>query len=263
MGRKVDDKQQRYTVNSINKALDVLEALSINETMSLIELADHLKQPKSSLYRIIVTLELRGYITRDEIDGKYCLGFKPLEITKNLLENHSLRDTAMADMRQLSDRYGDTVNLGAWSDGEIVYVEIMEGTYSLRMHETVGSKVPFHATAIGKAIAATLPEEQVRELVKNHGLPPLTERTITDKAVLQRELQNIRQQGYALDDEESVLGARCIAAPIFNMFGNVTGAISLSGAKHRFTEDNLSKMAEDVKQAAKHISAKLGNVSDA
>ena len=70
MGRKVDDKQQRYTVNSINKALDVLEALSINETMSLIELADHLKQPKSSLYRIIVTLELRGYITRDEIDAR-------------------------------------------------------------------------------------------------------------------------------------------------------------------------------------------------
>src|SRR5699024_1787381 len=118
-----------------------------------------LNQPKSSLYRIIQTLEGRGIISRSEPEGKYCLGYKLLNITKNILEGNSLRECAISEMERLVDRHGDTVNLGVLSQNEVLYLEIIEGTFSLRMNESVGSTAPFHASAVGKVIASYMPEK--------------------------------------------------------------------------------------------------------
>jgi len=159
------EKQDRYAIHSIEKALDVIEVLSVQGSVNLIELAELVNQPKSSLYRIILTLEKRGFISRSEEDGKYCLSYKQLVITKNLLERSTLRNAAFMEMNKLVDTYGDTVNLCALLEQDIVYVEIIEGTYALRMSDKVGSKSPFHATATGKAISAFLPEAKVKEMI--------------------------------------------------------------------------------------------------
>ncbi|MBP1993392.1 IclR family transcriptional regulator [Paenibacillus eucommiae] len=254
------EKQDRYSIHSIEKALDVIEVLSEHDSLSLIELVELVNQPKSSLYRIILTLEKRGFISRSEEDGKYCLGFKQLVITKNLLERSSLRTAALAEMNKLLVTYGDTVNLCVLSEDEVLYVEIIEGTYALRMTDKVGSKSPFHATATGKVLTSHLPVEEVKRMVRQKGLPKFTSHTLDTETSLLQELARVKQQGYAIDDEEIIEGARCIAAPIFNMFGRVEGAISISGARHRFPDDRISTIAEDMMMTGHRISQKLGHV---
>lgn len=259
--KDIVSNQNRYSITAIEKALDVIEALAEHKSLNLIEMSKILEQPKSSLYRIITTLENRNYITRNDGDGKYCLSYKMLFITMNLMENNSLRNAATPIMNELVEKYGDTVNLGVLSDVSVIYVEIIEGTYSLRMSETVGSRSPFHATAIGKAITAHLPLEEVNNMIETQGLTQVTPNTVQDYDIFINELNQTKQQGYSLDDEEVVLAARCIAAPIFDLSGKVVAAISLSGASQRFSDEKIPKIANDVKNAADRISKKLGFIS--
>jgi DNA-binding IclR family transcriptional regulator len=258
MSKDTGEKQERYTIQSIDKALDLIELLAEHGSLNLLELTDLLDQPKSSTYRIVLTLENRGFISRDDENGKYCLGYKQLMLTRGMLERNTLRSAALHEMKKLSEKYGDTINLGVLLEGEVLYVEILESTQPLRMTDTVGSKSPFHATAMGKAMTAFLPDEKVKELITRQGLPALTKNTIVSEDQLQLKLQQVREQGFALDDQEIVEGARCLAAPIFNMYGNVEGAVSMSGAMHRFADEVIPEMAESIKTAASRISRKLG-----
>jgi len=257
---KEEEKQGRYTIQSIDKALDLIELLADRGSLSLIELTELLEQPKSSTYRIVLTLENRGFISRSDEDGKYCLGYKQLMLTRNLLERNTLRSAALQEMKRLSERYGDTVNLGVLVEGSVLYVEIIESAHALRMTDSIGSRSPFHATAIGKAIAAHLPQDAVHELAVSYGLPAITPNTIVSEDKLSAELEQIRKQGYALDDQEIVEGARCLAAPVFDLYGRPIGAISLSGAMHRFAADKVPEIAAHLREATAAASRKLGFV---
>jgi len=258
LNQETADKTERYTIQSIDKALDLIELLAEHGTLSLIELTELLEQPKSSTYRIVLTLENRGFISRSDDDGKYCLGYKQLTITRNLLERNTLRAAALPEMKKLSELYGDTVNLGVLLDGQVLYVEIIESTHPLRMTDTIGSRSPFHATAMGKAIAARLPVDEVRGLAVQYGLRPYTPNTIRSMDELLEDLATIRGQGYAFDDEEIVEGARCVAAPVIGPDGRPAGAISLSGAMHRFKPGRLPEVSDQVRLAALAVSRKLG-----
>lgn len=258
MPKETEDRSERYTIQSIDKALDLIELLAERDSLSLIELTELLNQPKSSTYRIVLTLENRGFISRSDEDGKYCLGYKPLFITRNMLERNNLRKAAVQEMRKLSELFGDTINLGVLVDHHIMYVEIIESTHALRMTDVVGSKSPFHATAMGKAIAAHMPGDAVSSLL-DHGMERYTEQTITSQEKFMQELVKVKSQGYAIDDQEIVEGARCIAAPVFGMFGHVRGAISVSGPMHRYAEEEIPRVAREVVSAAAAISLKMGH----
>lgn len=255
--QKQTENASRYRINSIDKALDLLELLA-EEPLNLLELAERLDRPKSSLYRIITTLEERGYITREEETEKYCLGLKTLKLTKNLLENNTLRNVSRFAMQDLLSITGESVNLGVLTGEEILYVAVLEGTHQLKFTEVVGSKAPFHASAIGKVIAAHLPDEQLDRLLAKITFEKLTPKTIDNKEDYIQELKIIKERGHALDNEEVATGARCIAAPIFNMFGRVEAAISISGAIHRMPDNQLTQLSAHVIDAAKTISTKLG-----
>ncbi len=257
MGKDTGDNA-RYKIQSIDKALDLIELLAKHGSLSLIELTELLDQPKSSTYRIILTLENRGFISRSDEDGKYCLGYKQLMLTRNLLEQNTLRSAAWQEMKKLSERYGDTVNLGVLLGGDVLYVEIIDSIHALRMTDSIGSRSPFHATAMGKAIIAHMDRGEVDELIRNFGMPALTPHTIRTEEALLAELERIRIQGYALDDEEIVEGARCVAAPVFNLYSKPVGAISLSGAMHRFKQELLPAISQDICDAAMNVSVKLG-----
>jgi DNA-binding IclR family transcriptional regulator len=261
MNIKINEKTDRYAISSIEKALDVIEVLSEHESLNLLELAEVLDKPKSSLYRILLTLEKRDYVMRDEDDGKYTIGYKTLEMTRNLLERTSLRRCGVQDMHKLAEKYGDTLNLAVLTKDDILYIEILEGTHSLRMMESVGSKAPFHASAIGKAIVSNFSADEIERWIDTHGISKFTKKTIVEPAVLKSELVKIKRNGYAIDDEEVVQGARCVAAPIFNIFKQVVGAISISGAMHRFPDDQIQDIANDIKLAAMSISKKLGYIA--
>ncbi|MDN4075991.1 IclR family transcriptional regulator [Fictibacillus terranigra] len=259
MKTKESINTERYKINTLEKAFDLLEILAKKNSLNLTELSAHLEQPKSSLYRIITTLELRGYISRDETNDKYCLGTKTLELTKNFLEGNTLLNVSKSKMDHLVQTTGESVNLGILKNHEILYVASIEGSNPLKFTEVVGAKAPFHATAIGKAITANLPLEQFNAMISDNKLYPLTENTICSMKQLMVELQLTKERGIAIDNEEVVLGAKCIAAPIFNMFGKVIAAISVSGSKYNFTDENLSHIITEVKGAAEQISKELGH----
>lgn len=260
MSKETEDRSERYTIQSIDKALDLIELLAERDSLSLIELTELLNQPKSSTYRIVLTLENRGFISRSDEDGKYCLGYKQLFITRNMLERNNLRKAAIQEMRKLSEQFGDTINLGVLVDQYIMYVEIIESTHALRMTDVVGSKSPLHATAMGKAIAAHMPGDAVRSLL-DLGMERYTEQTIITQEQFMEALVKVKRQGYAIDDQEIVEGARCIAAPVFGMFGHVRGAISVSGPMHRYAEEEIPHIAREVVSAAAAISLKMGHNS--
>ena len=248
----------RYTINTIEKALDLLELLAEKESLNLLELAELTNRPKSSLFRIITTLENRGYITRSESNDKYCLGIKILDLSKKFLESNNIRHAALAEMNGLLDKYGESVNLGILKDGEITYVEVLEGTHQLRFKDEVGSKAPFHATAMGKVILAYLSDEEMNQFLQQENMAAFTPYTIVNLAELKKQLPEIKKVGYAVDTQENVLGVKCIAAPIFNMYGKVDAAISLSGTIHRINDGNIDAISKDVVFAAKNISRKMG-----
>jgi DNA-binding IclR family transcriptional regulator len=245
--------ENRYAIHSINKALDVLEALSDTHSMNLIELSDLVDQPRSSLYRILLTLETRGYVERSPETGKYCMGYQQLTLTKNLLEKNSLRAVSTHEMRKLVDKYGDTVNVGVLSSGEVVYLQIVEGTHSLRMSETVGTKAPSHATGLGKALLAHISDKELNQALKKCKFEKYTDTTITSREQLMAEIGVIRAKGYSFDNEETTLGASCVAVPILGANKQVLGAISISGASHRYGEEQRDGIAQDLKLAAKNI----------
>lgn len=250
--------QGRYLIQAIEKAIDVIELLSEYQQLNLIELSDLLNKPKSSVYRILLTLESRGFVARNEKTEKYELGLKVLTASKRLLENNSLRARALSGMRWLSAKYGDTVNLGVLHGDQVVYMEVVEGTNSLRMAETVGSTSPIHATAMGKAILAHEPPPEMKTVIDQLQFERITERTITDKRKFVRELDQVRQRGYAIDDEEIVIGAKCVAVPIFHANGRPEGAMSISGAAHRYTAEGVTEMARDMKRIAMDIAKRGG-----
>ncbi|MBP1933325.1 IclR family transcriptional regulator [Ammoniphilus resinae] len=252
----------RYTINSIEKALDLLELLAEKENLNLLELAELTNRPKSSLFRIITTLENRGYIARSENNDKYCLGLKILDLSKQFLEKNNIRNAALAEMNALLHKYGESVNLGILKDGEITYVEVLEGTHQLRFKDEVGSKAPFHATAMGKVILAYLSDEEMNQLLPEENMDAFTPYTIVDLAELKKQLPVIKSVGYAVDTQEIVLGVKCIAAPIFNMFGKAEAAISLSGTIHRIHDGNIDAISKDVVLAARNISRKMGFAGD-
>jgi DNA-binding IclR family transcriptional regulator len=161
-------------------------------------------------------------------------------------------------MRELLDRFQETVNLGVLEENAVVYVEILESLKAFRTAARVGGRDLPHATAIGKAMLAFLPEKDVERMAADTGLPKRTENTISALPRLKEELAGVRQRGYAVDFEETEVGACCVGAPIFDHRGEVVAAISISGPAFRFSGGNCEETAAVLVEVTSQISQKLG-----
>lgn len=191
---------------------------------------------KSSAFRILFTLEQLRYLVKDAATGKYRLGRRLFEAAGKARSNRSVVQVAQAHMRSLQAEFGETVNLGALQNAEIVYVDVLEGRYAFRMTAAAGSVAPLHASALGKAILARLPAAAVDHLLDQTDFASFTPRTITNRAKLVAVLKRSRAQGYAMDNEEIEAGAVCIAAPIVTAAGDAAYGISVSGPAQRIRQ---------------------------
>ena len=245
-------------VGVVVKVLKILEA--IHDAPAGLQLKQVAKQTainKSTAYRFLAHLEGEGYLYRDDA-GAYVIGPKLARLGSGINYEESLRKISRPILHKLWMTTGETVNLSVLDGQDALYLDVIESSHTFRLASQVGSRRPLYCTSLGKAMMAFLPPEQVEELVGSFTFVRSTPHTLVHRTKLKKDLERTRQRGYALDDEEAVLGARCVAAPVFDAGGNVAAAVSVSGPITRITVGKVPIVGTVVRDAAAEISARLG-----
>jgi DNA-binding IclR family transcriptional regulator len=244
---------------AVERALNMLEAVAqAGEGLSNAEISRKLNIPKSSASYILRTLEAQGYLARDAESGKYNVGLKILSLSRGALGGMDVRGVALPVMRRLMQQTSLTCHLAVLDGCEAVYIEKVEPEGFIRMDTWVGRRMRVHATSVGKAIVAHIPHQQLEQILQKAGMERRTPKTITTVPRLLKELEKVQAQGYAVDDEENNLGARCVAAPIFDEHGAILASVGLSGTAHQVSPQTMPRILEALKDAARHISMGMG-----
>jgi IclR family KDG regulon transcriptional repressor len=248
-----------YQVQVLDRALAILDVLSgEGPGLSLGEISDKLDLHKSTAHRLTMVLERHKLIERNSVSGRYRLGLKLFELGSRAISQLDLRERARPVLDQLVLETGETVHLGILDDTEILYLDKVEPTRSVRMASSVGRRNPAYCTAMGKAILAYSTDAQVEAIVRKHGLKAMTSNTITSFLDLKVELKSIRERGYSVDNEEIEEGVRCVGCVVRNFSGVPVAAISVSGPAFRVTREKVKGLSQPVISAAGILSGELG-----
>jgi IclR family acetate operon transcriptional repressor len=251
----------RNQSSSLRRALSIVDYVEQHgggRGVSLTELSDALVLNKSTILRLVAPLLETRLLHRDPETGRFRLGLGALRLGQAYLSTLDLRSVASAQLRALQRASGLTVHLVVYDTGYVVYIDKVENETNVRMGSRVGSRVPAYCTAVGKAILAYLPDDEVAAVVAR-GLPAITPHTITAPDRLRTELHRIADRGYAVDDRENELEVRCVAAPIFDHTDQVVGALSVSGLTSRMTTARVRELAPLVARAGRAVSRELGS----
>lgn len=244
---------------SLRRAMRVLEQLAAAERgRSLTDLSQLLDLPAATVHRLLNTFEQLGYVQQDDERGHWFIGVKAFAVGSAFLNRRDLIGAARPVMRRLVEDSGETVNLSVLDDGEVVFVSQIESREMMRMVVPLGSRAPIHASGAGKAMLATLPEQDVAAIVRRRGLPRYTDHTLTAAAALGDALADVRRHGCAIDDEEHAIGLRCVAATVHDEHGAALAALSLSGPTARIVDARLSALRRLVVGAAAEVTGALG-----
>ncbi len=247
------------TSNAVDRALSILElVVQRSDGLTNSEISRKLSIPKSSASYILRTLEQRGFVRRDKTTHRYRIGLKAASLAHGMMEFVDLRQAASPVLHQLVERTRLTAHLAILDHGRAVYIDRAENPGFLRINTWVGRDLDVHTTAVGKILMAPKPEGEIRRVLSQEGMAAATPRTLTTPEAYLEELETVRSQGYAEDNEENNLGVRCIAAPIYGSLGEVQAAIGLTGASSQVTDDNVFQLARAVIKAALLISRQLG-----
>src|SRR5690606_16212980 len=246
-----------YHIAVLFRSLDVLEALRDAGRLSLSELSQRLGLPRSSVFRILVTLESRGYVEHLPNEQGYALGAAAVTLANGEYFAAFLCRRARPVLERLASQLGETVNLGMLVGTEIVYIDMVESHFSMRMNVTVGSRNPAYSTALGKALLAFCRPGLDLDLLFPDQLPQITAKTIRSREELKRHLELVRSRGWSMDDEENEPGARCIGAPILGADGHALAAISVAGPVSRLTDGRVDEVARLALAAAQQIQEEL------
>lgn len=215
------------------------------------------KQPKATIFRILHTLKVLGYVQQDENTGAYRLTREVAWLGRSETRD-TLRRAARPHLERLRAQFEQTVGLAVLDHDQLLYIEILEGLRSIRMNATVNTYAPLHSTSLGKSILSRLDGDNLARILGRKPLARLTPRTITSMASLERHLAEVRAQGYAIDDEEMEEGARCVGAVICDPQGKPVGAISVSGPLSFMPPERVPEIAREVKKACRSIAELLG-----
>ncbi|HKJ59533.1 MAG TPA: IclR family transcriptional regulator [Halobacteriales archaeon] len=241
----------KHPVRTTEKTLRIIEALMERDETRLTDLADHLDMGASVVHNHLSTLEEHGYVVKD--DDAYRLGLKFLELGGYTRNREELYKVAEPEIERLADETGELVNLMTEDRGMGVYLKRSKGADAVDLDTYAGMRVPLQTTALGKAILAYTPEDRVDEIVDYHGLPRVTERTITDRDELDDALDDVRDRGYAVDDGERLQGLRCVAAPIRDDENVAIGAISISAPANRLKNHQFEEEFPELIRGAANV----------
>lgn len=251
--------EREVYVQSVERAIAILKTFSVEEPeLGVGELSRRLDLPKSTVFRLLQTLEAGGLIRQNPETGLYHLGIDLLALAGNVLAYADVRRVSRPYLRQLAETLQETVNLSTLDRQDVVNLEQFVGGNRLVMHVGwVGRRMPVHAASSGKAIIAFLPEAELRAML-NGPLPSFTTHTITDPDVLRADLAQVRRQGYATTMEELEEGLHALSVPVRDHTGRVIASISVSGPGYRLTRERMRQMAPQVMEVARQIAWELG-----
>ena len=246
-------------LSSVATSVRLMKAFSEEQVeIGISELARRLGVAKSTVHRLAATLCADGMLEQNPDSGKYRLGIALFRLGSLVRQRMSVSSEARPLLRELREKVNETVHLAVLDGSEIMYVYNLESTQAIRMRSDVGVRKPAYCTAEGQAILAFQPADVVERVVRD-GLKPRTPQTITDADKLRKVLEAIRQRGCAIEDEESEIGMRCVAAPLRNDAGEVVAAIGLAGPVSRLSKKALVSFVPHVIGTAAAISARLGH----
>lgn len=247
-----------YSIAVLDRALDVLELIdSASSPLGATEIARHIGATKSATYRILVNLETRGYVAREDATARYVLGTRLAEFGLRAGSRTNLVQITHPHLEWLSRTFGETANLGVLEGTQVLYLDIVESRYDLRMAARVGARDEVYSTALGKAMLAFLSEEEIDRILDGP-LQQKTHRTVTNAARIRLDLKDIRASGVASEFGENETAACCLGVPLFGPDDNVIGAISLAGPEGRMTATGIDRISESLRTTGQSVTKRLG-----
>jgi len=231
-------------VQAAKTTFEIIDSLRELDGAGVSELADRLDMPTSTIHDHLRTLENEEYLIND--DGTYRVGARFLELGEQARNRMKVFNVARPEVESLAEDTGEHANMMIEEHGLGVFLYKVRGSEAVQLDTHAGKRVPLQTTAMGKSILAHRPREEVEAILDRHGLPQVTEHTITDRAELFDVLDQVRERGYAFDDEERVDGIRCVAAPITDGDDRAIAAVSVSGPKSRMLGDSFTDEFPDM-----------------
>jgi len=247
------------TIQSLERGLDLLFLFAEGKSsLTIEEISSRSGLPKSTCYRFLSTFKRKNLIELNGESGRYRLGVRFLKLESAVQNSLSIAQISLAYLKKLSQASGETAQLVVLNKNEGICVERVESTATLRVMPDKGTPIYLHSGASGKVIMAYLSPEERARIIQEKGLKKVTANTITDPAVLRKELDEIRRRGIAFSDQEIYQGVKAVAAPIFDFRGKVVASICVAGPRERLTSQKVSLLIPSIKEAARNISGQLG-----
>ena len=252
------DKTEQNTIKSLDRALMILETLSNSGSVTLTELANASGQVPATVYRVLITMEKRGIVEFDAGSQTWTIGAHAYLIGSRFLHRTSLVAHAHPILRRLMEITGETANLAVERNGQVLFLSQVETQETIRAFFPPGTLSPMHSSGIGKALLAQFSEARLKAIIREHGLPEFTRHSLTDVDSLICDLEQIRQRGFSIDNEERNDGMKCVAAAVFDSNHEAIAGLSVSGPTSRLPDDRMTLLGEEVKSAALDLSRAIG-----
>ncbi|MFC5650586.1 IclR family transcriptional regulator [Paenibacillus solisilvae] len=246
-------------IQALDRALKILDLFDEHTIeLRITEISARMELHKSTIHSLLRTLQLHGYINQDMESGRYKLGLKLLEKGQLMLQSLDIRTVARKHLSALSEQTGQTTHLVILDGKEGVYLDKVEGEKAAIRYSRIGRRISLHSSAVGKVLAAFRTKEEIDTLLRNYHFSKITEATIAQREAFLHELNQVREQGYSIDNQENEPGVRCAAAPIFEHNGSVAAAISISTLISTVDDLLFEQYIALLKREAETISQTLG-----
>lgn len=253
-------KDAHYQVRALERTLQILAAFSLERPeLSLTDLAAATDLPPSTTLRLLSILVNHGYVEKSPDTDRYRIGVTMFERGSIYIQTTSVEAEAAGPLTELARETNQTASLAVLNRNEIVHIAVFQPERAIRYYAPVGQREMAHCTGLGKVLLSGLSDSAVQEIVDQRGLPSRTDRTITTVAALRSQLAAIREQGYAIDNEESLVGLKCVAAPVLDDRNRMVASVSASGPAAEFTSATMPGLIDAVRNTASRISDRLGH----
>jgi IclR family acetate operon transcriptional repressor len=256
--KSFDGPESQAVIQSLDRALNVLDALADAAGLTLTQIAGTLGQSAATIHRVLATLEARQIVEIDAQTQTWHIGPMAFRLGSAFLRRSGMIDRSRPVMRDLMQATGETANLGIERNGEVMFIGQVETQESIRAFFPPGTLSPMHASGIGKALLSLYSDQRLTQFLTARVLDRFTDKTIVSPAALRADLDLIRKRGWALDDEEKATGMRCVAAPVRNIYGEAIAGISVSGPTHRMPATGIDRIGALVHEAAAELSRGIG-----